>query len=87
MKLICESLTREEAMARIIIFVPCIMHCENRVGIKLLTMLLIEGLSNFQGANFAHLASTRSQKEREQLFVESIEKEVSGNILGSNLAR
>ena len=83
MKLICESSTRKEAMARIITFVPCIMHCENRVGIKLLTMLLIEGLSNFQGANFAHLASTRSQKEREQLFVESIEKEISGNILGS----
>jgi hypothetical protein len=23
--------------------IPCIFHCENQVGIKLLTMLLIEG--------------------------------------------
>ena len=26
--------------------IPCILHMENRVGIKILTMLLVEGLSN-----------------------------------------
>ena len=42
-----EGKTREEAMERIMTFVPCIMHCENRIGIKILTMLFIEGLSNY----------------------------------------
>ena len=45
---ITEGRNCEESMERIMIFVPCIMHCENRVGIKILTMLLIEGLSNYQ---------------------------------------
>jgi hypothetical protein len=31
--------------------VPCILHCENRVSIKILTMLLIEGSSNVQAGN------------------------------------
>ena len=31
---ICEGKTREEAMEHIMMFVPCIMHCETRVCIK-----------------------------------------------------
>ena len=40
---------RKEAMIRIMTFIPCILHIENRVGLKMLTMLLIEGLSSTQG--------------------------------------
>ena len=49
---ISQSSTREQAMERIMHFIPCIMHCENRVCIKILTMILIEGLSNYQWAKF-----------------------------------
>jgi len=36
----------EGAMFLLIQAIPCILHMENRVGIKILTMLMIEGLSN-----------------------------------------
>ena len=52
---ICEGKTREDSMEHIMTFIPCIMHCETKVGIKILTMLFIEGLFNYQGAKFPHL--------------------------------
>ena len=63
---ICEGKTREEAMEHITTFILCIMHCETRVGIKTPTMLFIEGLSNYQGAKFLHLADVTSKSAREQ---------------------
>jgi hypothetical protein len=36
----------EGAMFLLIQAIPCILHLENRIGIKILTMLVIEGLSN-----------------------------------------
>lgn len=49
---ISQSATRAEAIERIMAFVLCIMHCKNCVRLKILTMILIEGLSNFQGKKF-----------------------------------
>ena len=80
---ISESTTRAEAIERIMAFVPCIMHCENRVGLKILTMILIEGLSNYQGKKFDHLNNINSLKAREELYVKNIEKEMRSSILGS----
>ena len=79
---ISESTTRAEAIERIMAFVPCIMHCENRVGLKILTMILIEGLSNYQGKKFDHLDSIDSLKAREDLYVKEIEKEMRSSIFG-----
>ena len=62
LKVISEASTRKEAMAQIMLFVPCIMHCENCIGIKIMTMLFIQGLLNYQGARFTDLETTRSQK-------------------------
>ena len=50
-KTISEESTRAEAMKRIMRYVPCILHYENRCGINFFDMLLIEGLSNAQGGN------------------------------------
>ena len=62
-------------MKRIMTFVPCIMHCENRIGIKILTMLFIEGLSDYQGAKFPPLADVTSKCAREDMFVkEEVQK-------------
>ena len=74
--------TRAEAMERIIQYVPCIMHCENRISIKILTMLLIEGLSNSQGNKLGYCPQL-SRKKREDIYIEKVNKIVSGDLLGS----
>ena len=45
---------RKESMVRIMAFIPCIMHMEMRIGIKILTLALIEGLSSAQGGRLHH---------------------------------
>jgi hypothetical protein len=52
----CDRLT--QCIIALLHKIPCILHCENRVGIKLLTMILIEGFSNVQqGLIFSNIRS------------------------------
>jgi hypothetical protein len=44
--------TSEACLILLLDKIPCILHCENRVRIKLLIMLLIEGFSNAQRGGF-----------------------------------
>ena len=82
-KLISEASMHKDTMTRIMLFIPCIMHCKNRIDIKKFTMLLIQGLMNFQGARFHDLEEITSQKKREEMFLSMVEKEVCSKILGS----
>jgi hypothetical protein len=60
--------------------VPCILHLEKRVGIKLLTMLLLEGFSNAQlGLIFSQI---RSELDRIKAFAERIQEIFNTCILG-----
>jgi hypothetical protein len=60
--------------------VPCILHYENRVGIKLLTMVLLEGFSNAQqGLLFSHI---HSQIQCIESFAQKIKKIFNNEILG-----
>ena len=60
--------------------VPCILHRENRVGIKLLTMLLLEGFSNAQlGYIFSQI---RSEMDRIKAFAERVQEIFNTYILG-----
>ena len=43
---ISETETRENAINKIMLYIPCVMYLENHVDIKIVTMLLIEGMSN-----------------------------------------
>ena len=43
---ISKAETRANAIKKIILYLPCVIHLENHVLIKILTMLLTEGLSN-----------------------------------------
>ena len=52
---ISECNNRADVIQRVITVVPCILHAENRVGLKIPTIILIEGLSNFQGGNLMNL--------------------------------
>jgi len=56
----CDTL--EACMIALLHKVPCILHCENRIGLKILMMLLIEGFSNAQlGYLYPHV---RGEKDR-----------------------
>ncbi|KAL7559469.1 hypothetical protein ACA910_017483 [Epithemia clementina (nom. ined.)] len=56
--------------------VPCILHAENRMGIKMLTMLLIEGLSNY--VRCLHLGD----KAAAEKFLQKLEEIVNAQIFG-----
>jgi hypothetical protein len=60
--------------------VPCLLHMENRCGLKLLTMLLIEGLdSAISGGIYG---DEKSEQKRIDRFLEEVEKIVNESILG-----
>ena len=74
------------AIIQIMAYIPCIMHMETRIGIKILTLLLIEGLSSVQGGRL-HLhiyGECNTEKQREQKYIDDIESIVTKQILGDN---
>ena len=76
---------RKDAMVKIMAYIPCIMHCETRVCIKVLTLLLIEGLSSAQGGRLdgeEYLNCT--DKEREDIFLRKVENIINTKILGND---
>ncbi|KAL7579093.1 hypothetical protein ACA910_019128 [Epithemia clementina (nom. ined.)] len=72
---------KQQAKAMFILLntVPCILHAENRMGIKILETLLIEGLSNV--LKFA----CRGEKATTMEFVEKVEKIMNNNVFGDKL--
>lgn len=70
----------ESALIALLHKIPDILHCENRVGIKLLTMLLKEGFSNVQkGFLFGYI---RSERERLERYAKEIENILNTIVLG-----
>ncbi|KAL7567238.1 hypothetical protein ACA910_016708 [Epithemia clementina (nom. ined.)] len=65
-----------KAMFLLINTVPCILHAENRMGIKILTVLLVEGLS------VAIKNSTGSEKKAAQDFLAKVELVVNTEVFG-----
>jgi hypothetical protein len=68
----CNAL--EACMIALLHKIPCILHCENWVGIKFLTILLIEGFINAQrGTKFwemtmAHHSGTFQWMKMEEMW-------------------
>jgi hypothetical protein len=60
--------------------IPCILHMENRVGIKVITMLLIRGLSNVKEGIL--YSQHKSMSKRIEMYIEDVTKIVSTKILG-----
>ena len=48
-----------------------------------MAILFIQGLINYQGSRFSDIETTQSQKQREELFINMVEKEICSKILGS----
>jgi hypothetical protein len=62
---------------------PCVLHMENRNGIKLLTMVLIEGLSNAKKKD-ALYPNIGAEGRRVSQFVADVERIMNRSILGSD---
>ncbi|KAI2497530.1 hypothetical protein MHU86_16984 [Fragilaria crotonensis] len=60
---------------------PCVLHMENRNGIKILTMLLIEGLSNAKKKLL--YIKVKAEGKRVSRFVSDIENLINRSILGT----
>jgi hypothetical protein len=72
----------EQALIILLHKIPCILHGENHVGLKLLSMVLCEGFDNAEkGLLFAHI---RSEMERIKANVYQIEKILNTKILGDD---
>ena len=63
-------------------FVPCILHLETRCGLKIITMLLREGLANARGNKIESLKEVTSTVLREKTLMERIENVINNSILG-----
>jgi hypothetical protein len=72
--------TLEQCLIVLLHKVPDIMHCENRIGLKLLSMVLREGFDNAKKGFL--FGAIRSEAERIQRYVEHIEKIFNTTILG-----
>jgi hypothetical protein len=60
---------------------PCVFHMENGNGIKLLTMVLIEGLSNAKKKSI--YPDVNAEGTRVAQFVSDVERIINTSILGS----
>ena len=72
---------KEKAMLLLINTVPCILHLENRVGLKILTMLLMEGCANVKKQ--AIFTEFESIDARMKAFLSAIETYSNTVVLGS----
>jgi hypothetical protein len=62
---------------------PCILHAENRVGLKLLTMLLLEGIANVvEGLVYTDVLS---EKKRWDTLFFDVQEFVNRRVLGDDL--
>jgi len=62
--------------------VPCILHCENRVCLKILTMLLIEGYSNAEAGLILRYFNALNKKARREEYIKRIQRIINTKILG-----
>jgi hypothetical protein len=62
--------------------VPCILHCENRVCLKILTMLVIEGYSNAEARLILSEFNARNKKASGEEYSTCLQKIINTKILG-----
>jgi hypothetical protein len=64
--------------------VPCILHCENRSCIKIITMIISEGFSNAEVGHICRCGGN-SKKRLIEAFISRLEKIINTKILGDEL--
>ena len=84
-KMLTESQPKERAMYLVLQAVVCILHLENRVGLKSIESILRSGLSNAQKGILDWTTASGIQARQEQ-YVKRISRIISCNILGTSIA-
>ena len=78
-----EQCTPNEGVSFVLLqWIPCIMHMETRIGVKILTMLLAEGLAHAKSSSHPKYQQT-SSKSREEEFCAAVNNVINNSILGS----
>lgn len=73
---------REGAYFVLMQTLPCVLHMENRNGIKLLTMAFIEGLSNAKNGDIFN--NVAAEGTRVSLYIAEVERLINRSILGTD---
>ena len=64
--------------------IPCIMHMDTRVGLKILTVILQDGLSNRQGRMLERVNDINSEYQRKEVCCEGMNNVINTKVLGNN---
>lgn len=73
---------KDEALFLLLDAVPCILHMENRVGLKIIKMLLVEGLGNAMEGKI--MAAGDGVLARVATFFDKVEEIANKSIWGSS---
>jgi hypothetical protein len=77
-----EKLSNSACAFSILDAVPCVLHMENRVGLKMMTLLLSDGLSHAKSGELYSQEFPNNAGERLAKFVKDVEVYVNSHILG-----
>ena len=64
---------------------PCMLHMETRVGLKIVTLILQDGLRNAKDSLLPYTQHVRSEYQIEQIYKKSIEGLFNTKILGNTI--
>lgn len=82
-QMLLQSEPKEKAMYLVLQAVPCILHLENRVGLKSIESVLRSGLTNALQGKLEWVQARAIQKRQDE-FVARVTKIIQTQILGSN---
>ena len=74
----------ESALFLLMNTIPSVLHMKNRVGLKLLTMTLIEGITGASAAPRFHQDTASTEKLRILEYIKQVQHIVNTKILGTN---
>ena len=69
----------ERALFLLMQAIPCVLHMEMRVGLKILTMLLLDGLAAAKDSTLT-FPGAKTEKQRVRAYVKEIEKKINENV-------
>lgn len=73
----------EGALYLILQAIPCILHLEQRVGLKIITVILTNGMNAARKGELEWLANVASEKKRVDDFVKKVNGVMQSSVLGS----
>ncbi|KAL7559763.1 hypothetical protein ACA910_010434 [Epithemia clementina (nom. ined.)] len=86
-----EDMSNSQKMTALVMMmdsVPCILHMENRVGLKFLTLILKRGLTkakgNGNGSTLHYIGSeVENENKRIEIFLQKVQEKMNTKVLGT----